>query len=169
MSPVSRVRAMRAAQADGRAGAPPASETAADGAAEDGVNVVGSLGSAPGRPAAGVAGVEHFELATSRGARGWEPQLGPAAMETVSEMGAQGSETVSELADRVAAIAEALSENGHSAEEVDLAMKVGYEKNSHCRRLADGARGGCDVFADQGLGGRTVVCGPSPGGVAGES
>ena len=106
--PVSPVSRARAAQADGRAGAPaseglaalsslrrlrpvaeaaggaaPASETAADGAAEDGVNVVGSLGSPPGR----VAGVEHFELATSRGSTGWEPQLGPAAMETMSEMG----------------------------------------------------------------------------------
>ena len=49
-------------------------------------------------------------------------------MDTMSEMGAQGSETGSELAERVAGIAQVLTENGHTSEEVGLAMKVEYAK-----------------------------------------
>ena len=46
----------------------------------------------------------------------------------MSEMRAGGSETGSELAERVAGIAQVLTENGHSSEEVSIAMKVEYAK-----------------------------------------
>ena len=68
-------------------------------------------------------GPEYFDMAGR-----WEPQIGQRAMETMSEMGAEASETVSELADRVAGIAQVLTENGHSVDEVAVAMKVKYEK-----------------------------------------
>ena len=46
----------------------------------------------------------------------------------MSDMGAGASETGSELADRVSGIAQALSDNGHTAEEVAIAMRVEYKK-----------------------------------------
>ena len=169
-SPASRERVLRAAQTDGRAdsppgtegavalmrdrrdrqaaragaesGAAPASGDAAEGASEPAANLVGSLGPPPGRDTTEVAEAERFELATARSSRAWEPNLGAVAMDTMSEMGAQGSETGSELAERVAGIAQALTENGHTSEEVGVAMKVEYAKAQFLddwqRELRDG-------------------------------
>ena len=95
--------------------------------------MVGPLGPAPGHFTTEVVGAELFELGTARDSKAWEPQIGSTALETMSEMGAQGSETSSELAERVTAIAEALSEAGHSAKEVALAMKVEFAKNEDGR------------------------------------
>ena len=59
---------------------------------------------------------EFFDMASNPGTP-WAPQIGPKAMETMSEMGAEGSETQSELAARVQTIAQVLVENGHTQAE----------------------------------------------------
>ena len=48
-------------------------------------------------------------------------------METMSEMGADGSEAGSELADRVAAMARVLVEHGCTGAKVAMAMKIEYD------------------------------------------
>ncbi len=77
-------------------------------------------------PARATGTTEYHALTPTLGSRSGEPQITPQAMETMSEMGAGASESPTELADRVGAIAQVLTDNGHTEREVATAMKVEY-------------------------------------------
>ncbi len=118
------VAAGPAGAADTGGGAPPGSEgAAAEGGrgaelAPDEPGEREPLGGAPpgSEGAAARPTTEYLPLGT------WAPRIGQAALETMSDLGAGASETGSELAERATGIAEVLTENGHSAEGVAIAL-----------------------------------------------
>ena len=112
-------------------GAASASVAAAEGAPP---NVAEAAELAPGEaraPGGAIPGPGPAAVGTTTAyydSRAWEPRIGAKALETMSEMGAGASETGTELQERVAGIAQVLTENGHTEEEVAVAMRVEYMK-----------------------------------------
>ncbi len=88
----------------------------------------GVVDAAHAAPAAGEPPAPTHVGSAASGMGPWEPMMSSEALETMSQFGAAGSETTSDIGRRIDNITQALQALGHTDEEIMLAVRIEYRK-----------------------------------------